>query len=68
MVYPQAATADAQIKVLDNLISQDLDPICISANDVNALQARLWEEAMDEGDQGIILRLRTERRQPSGIT
>ncbi len=40
-VYPEAATADAQIKVLDNLISQDYDAICISANDVNALQAKL---------------------------
>ena len=47
-VYPAAATADAQIKVLDNLISQDYDAICISANDVNALQAKL-QEAMDEG-------------------
>ena len=48
VVYPEAATADAQIKVLDNLISQDYDAICISANDVNALQAKL-QEAMDEG-------------------
>ena len=47
-IYPEAATADAQIKVLDNLISQDYDAICISANDVNALQAKL-QEAMDEG-------------------
>lgn len=47
VVYPETATADAQIKVLDNLISQDFDAICISANDVNALQAKL-EEAMDE--------------------
>ena len=47
-VYPETATADAQIKVLDNLISQDYDAICLSANDVNALQAKL-EEAMDEG-------------------
>ena len=46
VVYPEAATADAQIKVLDNLISQAPDAICISANDVNALQAKL-EEAMD---------------------
>ena len=46
--YPETATADAQIKVLDNLISQDFDAICISANDVNALQAKL-EEAMDAG-------------------
>ena len=43
VVYPEAATADAQIKVLDNLISQDFDAICISANDVNALQAKLEE-------------------------
>ena len=48
VVYPETATVDAQIKVLDNLISQDFDAICISANDVNALQAKL-EEAMDEG-------------------
>ncbi|MCF0133116.1 MAG: substrate-binding domain-containing protein [Blautia sp.] len=48
VVYPETATADAQIKVLDNLISQQPDAICIAANDVNALQAKL-EEAMDEG-------------------
>lgn len=30
VVYPEAATADAQIKVLDNLISQKPDAICIS--------------------------------------
>ncbi len=48
VVYPEEATADAQIKVLDNLISQDYDAICLSANDTNALQAKL-EEAMDAG-------------------
>ena len=48
IVYPETATADAQIKVLDNLISQQPDAICIAANDVNALQAKL-EEAMDAG-------------------
>lgn len=48
IVYPEAATADAQIKVLDNLISQDYDAIAIAANDVNALQAKL-KEAMDAG-------------------
>lgn len=48
VVYPETATADAQIKVLDNLISQEPDAICIAANDVNALQAKL-EEAMDAG-------------------
>lgn len=50
IVYPETATADAQIKVLDNLISQDYDAICIAANDANALQAKL-QEAMDEGIQ-----------------
>jgi len=48
VVYPETATADAQIKVLDNLISQMPDAICIAANDVNALQAKL-EEAMEMG-------------------
>ncbi|MCD8105769.1 MAG: substrate-binding domain-containing protein [Lachnospiraceae bacterium] len=48
IIYPEEATADAQIKSLDNLISQDYDVICISANDENALQAKL-EEAMDAG-------------------
>ena len=48
VVYPETATADAQIKVLDNLISQAPDAICISANDVNALQSVL-EEAMEAG-------------------
>ena len=48
VVYPEEATADAQIKVLDNLISQQPDAICISANDFNALQAKL-EEAMEAG-------------------
>lgn len=48
IVYPETATADAQIKVLDNLISQQPDAICIAANDVNALQAKL-EEAMELG-------------------
>ena len=48
VVYPEDATADAQIKVLDNLISQQPDAICISANDFNALQAKL-EEAMEAG-------------------
>ena len=31
VVYPETATADAQIKVLDNLISQEPDAICIAA-------------------------------------
>ncbi len=48
VLYPEEATADAQIKVLENAISQGYDAICLSANDTNALQATL-EEAMDAG-------------------
>ncbi len=48
VLYPEEATADAQIKVLENAISQGYDAICLSANDTNALQATL-EEAMEEG-------------------
>ena len=66
VVYPEAATADAQIKVLDNLISQQPDAICISANDVNALQAKL-EEAMDAGIKVSSFDSAPNKRQPSGI-
>ena len=50
VIYPQAATADAQIQALNNILSQDFDAICISANDVNALQAVLTD-AMNSGIQ-----------------
>lgn len=50
VIYPQAATADAQIQSLNNILSQDFDAICISANDVNALQAVLTD-AMNSGIQ-----------------
>ena len=46
--HPEAATADAQVSVIQSLISQGVDSICIAANDENALQASL-EEAMDAG-------------------
>ncbi|MBE5911461.1 rhamnose ABC transporter substrate-binding protein [Pseudobutyrivibrio sp.] len=46
--YPESATADAQITVIQSLISQGVDSICVAANDENALQAVL-EEAMDAG-------------------
>lgn len=46
--HPEAATADAQVSVIQSLISQGVDSICIAANDENALQAAL-EEAMAEG-------------------
>lgn len=46
--HPEAATADAQVSVIQSLISQGVDSICIAGNDENALQAAL-EEAMDAG-------------------
>ncbi|MBO5336695.1 MAG: substrate-binding domain-containing protein [Lachnospiraceae bacterium] len=46
--HPEAATADAQVSIIQSLISQGVDSICIAANDENALQAAL-EEAMDAG-------------------
>ncbi len=46
--YPEAATADAQVSVIQSLISQGVDAIAISANDENALQAAL-EDAMEAG-------------------
>ena len=48
--YPESATADAQITVLQSLISQGVDSICVAANDENALQAAL-EEAKAAGIQ-----------------
>ena len=46
--HPETATADAQISVIQSLISQQVDGICIAGNDENALQAAL-EDAMNEG-------------------
>ena len=46
--YPEQATADAQITVLQSLISQGVDSISVAANDENALQATL-QQAMDAG-------------------
>jgi rhamnose transport system substrate-binding protein len=46
--HPESATADAQVSVIQSLISQGVDSICIAANDENALQASL-EEAMAAG-------------------
>ena len=49
IIKPQeTATADAQISVIQSLISQQVDGICIAGNDENALQAAL-EDAMNEG-------------------
>ena len=47
--YPEEATADAQITVINSLISQGVDSIAVAANDANALQAVL----MDAQDAGI---------------
>ncbi len=46
--HPESATADAQVSVIQSLISQGVDSIAIAANDENALQAAL-EDAMDAG-------------------
>ena len=54
VVYPEAATADAQIKVLDNLISQKPDAICISANDVNALLDAVLDISGGEGQWAVL--------------
>lgn len=43
--HPEAATADAQITVIQSLISQGVDSICVAANDENALQAALEDAA-----------------------
>ncbi len=46
--YPEAATADAQITVIQSLISQGVDSIAVAANDANALTAAL-QQAADAG-------------------
>ena len=48
VMHPEAATADAQVSVIQSLVSQNVDAICIAGNDENALQASL-EEAMAAG-------------------
>jgi rhamnose transport system substrate-binding protein len=45
---PEQATADAQISVINSLISQKVDSIAVAANDANALSAVL-QQAMDAG-------------------
>lgn len=46
--YPEQATADAQVSVIQSLISQGVDSIAVAANDENALQAAL-EDAKAAG-------------------
>lgn len=45
---PEAATADAQVSVIQSLISQGVNSISIAANDENALQSAL-QDAMNAG-------------------
>lgn len=51
---PEAATADAQISVIQSLISQNVDSIAIAANDANAL-ASVCQEALDKGIKVVTL-------------
>nr|WP_027870444.1 substrate-binding domain-containing protein [[Eubacterium] cellulosolvens] len=39
--YPEAATADAQIEVIESLIAQGVDSIAVAANDAEALSSSL---------------------------
>lgn len=45
---PEAATADAQVSLIQSLIFQEVDAIAVASNDVNALSAAL-QDAMDAG-------------------
>lgn len=51
---PEKATADAQIPLIQSLISQEVDAIAIASNDVNALTAAL-QDAMNEGIKVLAL-------------
>ena len=51
---PEAATADAQISVINSLISQKVDAIAVAANDANALAAVLGQ-AKDAGIKVLTL-------------
>ena len=45
---PEQATADAQIAMIESVISQGVDCIAVGANDINALSATL-QQAQEEG-------------------
>ncbi|MEE0954642.1 MAG: rhamnose ABC transporter substrate-binding protein [Eubacterium sp.] len=51
---PEAATADAQISVINSLISQNVNAIAVAANDANALSAVL-QQAADAGIKVLTL-------------
>ena len=52
--HPESATADAQISVIQSLISQGVDSICLAANDENAL-AGVIADARDAGIKVLCL-------------
>lgn len=52
--HPESATADAQITMINELISQNVSSIAIAANDVDALQP-VCEQAMNQGIKIISL-------------
>ena len=52
--HPESATADAQISVIQSLISQGVDSICLAANDENAL-AGVIADARNAGIQVLCL-------------
>ena len=70
---PEKATADAQIPLIQSLISQEVDAIAIASNDVNALTACL-QDAMDEGikilslDSNVVPEARQTFVNQAGVT
>ncbi len=71
--HPESATADAQIAVVNSLISQGVDSIAIAANDANALAAVL-QEAADAGikvcslDSDVVANARATFCNQAGVT
>lgn len=57
---PEAATADAQVSLIQSLISQGVDSISVVANDENALQAAL-QDARDAGIKVMCLDSKTNK-------
>ncbi len=71
--HPESATADAQIAVVNSLISQGVSSIAIAANDANALAAVL-QEAADAGikvcslDSDVVANARATFCNQAGVT
>ncbi len=70
---PESATADAQVSLIQSLISQKVDSICIAANDENALSAAL-DEAREAGikictmDSDVAVDYRATFANQAGVT